>query len=185
MNRPLRPIKSTAVELPAPVGQDNLAAIRAARRRMLQAHGYKGYADYLASPRWQMIRAVYWMHPETAKSCICGEDNPRRLHLHHRTYTRVGSEDLTDLRPLCATCHRDVHLAAERGLAPYDLTDYADEERRRRYAAERQRERTRRGEGPDLEPQTPYAERAWHRSARVRHADAQDRRERARRLRRA
>jgi hypothetical protein len=32
-----------------------------------------------------------------------------RVHLHHRTYDRLGCEDLRDLIPLCEACHSATH----------------------------------------------------------------------------
>lgn len=166
--------------LPEAVGQRNLATIRRIRRQRLREHGYRSYADYLGSPRWTMIRAVYFMHPDTVKACPCGANDETKLNLHHTTYERVGSEDLNDLRPLCAACHHDVHLAAERGLAPYDLKDHADEDRRRLYANERRAALERQGETPDCNQERPYSRESWTRQAEARREWAQDRRKAAR-----
>lgn len=165
--------------LPKPVGYQNLATIRAQRRKMLQDQGFAGYADYLLSEAWQKVRTAYYLHPETVKECVCGEDDWLRLYLHHLTYERVGKEDVFDLRPLCARCHRDVHLAAERGFASYDLSDYVDADRARKYADERNADRKRRGESTT---ENPYNKENWDREAELRRHWAQDRRKAAKEL---
>lgn len=38
---------------------------------------------------------------------ICGCEE--KIHFHHLTYDRVGSEDLQDLVPLCGECHYVLH----------------------------------------------------------------------------
>lgn len=34
---------------------------------------------------------------------------PYQAHLHHKTYERLGHEDLGDVELLCITCHEDEH----------------------------------------------------------------------------
>jgi hypothetical protein len=43
---------------------------------------------------------------------MCGADV---VQLHHKTYDRIGAEDLTDLTPLCARCHALIHVLERRG----------------------------------------------------------------------
>lgn len=64
------------------------------------------YQEYLKSEKWQEIRAVKLK--EAKNRCqVC--NRAYRLQVHHRTYERIGSEDLSDLTVLCATCHSIFH----------------------------------------------------------------------------
>lgn len=68
------------------------------------------YKLYLHSAQWygiraQALQAAQW-HCQA-----CGQPNPR-LEVHHRTYQRVGREDLGDLRALCKACHETMHYDA-------------------------------------------------------------------------
>lgn len=68
------------------------------------------YFDYLRSDEWEETReqALMW----ACERCqVC--NSPDRLHVHHRTYERVGCEDLADLTVLCAECHRTYHRKIE------------------------------------------------------------------------
>jgi hypothetical protein len=151
------------------------------RAQRLHRLGYASYADYLASEHWRLTRAAFWTHPDTPRRCLCGNPNQAELQLHHKTYLRIGAEDLRDLQPLCGACHRDVHLAADRGLAPYDLEDYANAERKVRYAQERAAMLRR--EGDEItESGTPFNADDWREAAKQRHVATEDRRAFARRL---
>jgi len=65
------------------------------------------YDNYLLSPEWKERRkqALDWAR----KACqFCNADN-KPLHVHHRTYDRLGAELPADLVVLCADCHRRFH----------------------------------------------------------------------------
>lgn len=64
------------------------------------------YQAYLRSPDWAARRRDYYAtHPKICSAC--GTD--RNIHLHHKTYVRLGAELDRDLVPLCAPCHHDEH----------------------------------------------------------------------------
>lgn len=64
------------------------------------------YGEYLKSDIWKRTRARYYAkHPRQCK--ICGSRGD--IHLHHKTYKRLGAEWLMDLVPLCATHHEEFH----------------------------------------------------------------------------
>ena len=77
------------------------------------------YYNYIKSEAWQRKRRQYFTsklyntYPRGKKAgkfvCKkCGVDND--LHLHHRTYKRLGCEMIAvDLVPLCGECHKEVH----------------------------------------------------------------------------
>jgi len=152
---------------------------RASRLRRL---GYRSYDHYLHGAHWAAVRERYWSAPETPKACFCGEADRRNLELHHRTYLRLGNEPLDDLRALCHQCHNDIHVLASRNLVRYDLDDYDDVRRRIIYALEYRARRVRDGADAASVPNRPFDEHHWDLGARVRRAETEGRRDRARRL---
>src|ERR1700722_1531258 len=73
--------------------------------RTVSRAGYRGYINSIA---WQEVRARYWQS-KLPKTCfVCGTDQGP-LELHHRTYKRLGCERLTDLLPVCRSCHELTH----------------------------------------------------------------------------
>jgi hypothetical protein len=72
----------------------------------LKRLGYASYADYLKSEHWRAIK-TRWLQSKRVKSCSrCG--NPY-FELHHKTYKRLGLEQLSDLIALCRECHESEH----------------------------------------------------------------------------
>jgi hypothetical protein len=77
------------------------------------------YGSYMDSPEWYRKReqwAAEWRDTTgTDIVCaVCGET--WTLHqgdLHHRTYDRLGHERLTDLVPMCRSCHKQLHTVME------------------------------------------------------------------------
>lgn len=67
----------------------------------------KNYQLYLQSRHWRDIRARYYKSGRPKECYVCG--SKEQLHLHHRTYKRVGRERLKDLILLCKDCHGDLH----------------------------------------------------------------------------
>ena len=69
-----------------------------------------GYDNYLNTEHWQLIRSR--MITDTSVCSICGK--PRRpLQIHHLTYDRVGNELDSDLRLVCAGCHKWIHSSKD------------------------------------------------------------------------
>lgn len=66
-----------------------------------------GYHNYLKTRHWEIIKERY-KKSKLQKTCnVCkAKEN---LHLHHRTYKRVGREWLNDLIYLCEGCHKKTH----------------------------------------------------------------------------
>jgi 5-methylcytosine-specific restriction endonuclease McrA len=63
------------------------------------------YKKYLNSEKWRKKRAYYlrrW------KYCfVCGTS--KKIHLHHKSYKRLGFEKPKDLLLLCEKCHFYLH----------------------------------------------------------------------------
>ena len=74
------------------------------------------YEEYLKSEEWRKKRQLvleFWNH----ECAICAAND--NLHIHHRTYIRLGHEKLTDLIALCKTCHDLFHSRGKRGRLWY------------------------------------------------------------------
>lgn len=125
--------------------------------------GFKRYSEYLASPHWQDVKRRY-KASANPQMCACGA---KPTALHHKTYVRLGKEELTDLEPVCDPCHRKRHgLSAD----PVKQVRAANRKEQRRRRRKRRREGKFRGatvrHDPSIirEPGPPeegYA--AWHR----------------------
>lgn len=83
-------------------------------KKRKQNGDYAGYRRYIASPEWTARRTSYYEnHERRCRSCGA---NDKEIHLHHRTYERIGREDDSDLMPLCYSCHSILHFV-QRALA--------------------------------------------------------------------
>lgn len=64
------------------------------------------YQAYLQSEAWRIRRK--WKLERAGFRCqVCNSDG--ELHVHHRTYERIGDEREDDLTVLCADCHAIFH----------------------------------------------------------------------------
>lgn len=103
------------------------------RREVLEAKGFKSYAQYLSSPAWEAVKARY-RESDLPQDCMCGDT---QVQMHHATYDRVGGDErLADLVPLCARCHTMVHVLEARREVGLDLAGLCDEQRAARRRAE-------------------------------------------------
>jgi len=93
-----------------------------------------GYADYIKSEAWREKRLEYWRSKKMRECYVCSDPwlDFKGKELHHRTYERLGNENLDDLVPVCPG-HHDLITAAwnEEKLLPYperrslwEVTDY-------------------------------------------------------------
>lgn len=94
-----RPVKKTGRDTPVRVNTHIPYNKRMANRKA-------AYDSYMASAEWRERREEYYRSRD--KVCAaCGGRN--QIHLHHRTYVRMGKEWDQDLLPLCENCHKQVH----------------------------------------------------------------------------
>jgi hypothetical protein len=64
------------------------------------------YVAYMNSGEWARKRAqAFAFHGR--KCSVCGSTSD--LHVHHKTYARLGREKMKDLTPLCSGCHANRH----------------------------------------------------------------------------
>ena len=64
------------------------------------------YMQYLRLPWWRHIRQTA-IDAAGGRCQLCNAAG--ELHVHHRTYDRLGNEDLSDLTVLCKHCHAKFH----------------------------------------------------------------------------
>ena len=83
--------------------------------RRLKGHYPKSYYKrYIQSKGWYQKRKQrlkidnYKCQGENCK----GDDSV--LHVHHKTYIRLGNESMSDLITLCRTCHVNLHKRKKR-----------------------------------------------------------------------
>ena len=66
------------------------------------------YDEYLKSPHWQRMATL--ARERAGNRCqVCNADV--LMEVHHRTYERMGHEQLEDLTALCPRCHALYHEA--------------------------------------------------------------------------
>lgn len=66
------------------------------------------YRHYLSSSDWSNLRKAVIARDKSCRLCA----SAKSLNVHHRTYARVGDEDLDDLTLLCRRCHERHHDSA-------------------------------------------------------------------------
>jgi len=71
-----------------------------------KSNNYLNYYDYIKSDKWKK-RANDARRRANFHCQIC--NSSKNLHVHHRTYERLGNEKPTDLIVLCAECHKLFH----------------------------------------------------------------------------
>ena len=80
----------------------------------LQRRKYGTYENYLLSDHWQDVRRRFYLSKLWKGHCYCCKQSSRQIHIHHRTYNRLGKERLLDLVAICANCHKVVHEILKR-----------------------------------------------------------------------
>jgi len=67
------------------------------------------YQQYLKSGHWTDLKRRFKASKLYRGCCECCENRNVPLHVHHKTYKRLGSEKLNDLVTVCAPCHTEIH----------------------------------------------------------------------------
>jgi 5-methylcytosine-specific restriction endonuclease McrA len=80
------------------------------------------YQTYLRSEHWQTMRRLALEYAENSCQLCC---SPSPLHVHHRSYERLGREKLSDLIVLCEGCHRRFHDVMQKPESPSGWTEIA------------------------------------------------------------
>ena len=77
----------------------------------------------MTSKAWKKKKAKYWKSKYSKNCYVCGKARHVGMHLHHRTYVRLGNERLSDLVPVCSSCHHFIHkYQQETGLPIEEAT---------------------------------------------------------------
>lgn len=64
------------------------------------------YKEYLHTKHWKLLKSkIYKKYKYNCAYCKTNHD----IDLHHKTYERVGNENIGDLVYLCRLCHKAVH----------------------------------------------------------------------------
>jgi len=72
------------------------------------------YAQYLSSDHWKDVRNRFWKSKIHHGKCYaCGSS--KLLQVHHKSYTRLGRENINDLCLLCDNCHLQAHKLLKLG----------------------------------------------------------------------
>jgi hypothetical protein len=75
--------------------------------------GFPNYQAYLSSGHWyRMKRIIHKKYSDRCNVCAGTKD----FRVHHRTYDRIGREEINDLVLLCAKCHGETHKLANTGV---------------------------------------------------------------------
>lgn len=70
------------------------------------------YNAYINSAKWQEKRRLALAKADF--TCVkCKKRRIMGLHVHHKTYKRLGNERLSDLQVLCESCHMLKHTTAK------------------------------------------------------------------------
>lgn len=98
----------------------------ATKEKSLSAH----YLEYINSPEWFQRRALKLFVAGALSGRVLCElckkgFSPRQVHVHHKTYERMGEERDEDLQVLCPGCHEIIEEVANlmRGGAMRNLSD--------------------------------------------------------------
>ena len=88
---------------------------------------YKKYSNYLAGSVWAKTKRRFRESSYCKNVCfVCGARDTI-LDLHHKSYARIGNEELTDLIELCPACHGGVHSATKeqkiKGITLWNAAD--------------------------------------------------------------
>lgn len=68
------------------------------------------YKDYMASPEWTATKERFKKTKNYRDGfCFICVNWSVEIHIHHKTYARLGCEKMGDLRTLCAVCHAVTH----------------------------------------------------------------------------
>jgi len=76
------------------------------------------YAEYIASSAWG-ARREQRLEKDARRCQGCGSEDG--LHVHHRTYARLGNELPEDIITVCEICHGFIHREQERTGRPLDV----------------------------------------------------------------
>jgi hypothetical protein len=121
--------------------------------------GFQSLEEFQHSEEWQRTKRRYRRSDYPQRCLVCGA---RDFELHHRTYARLGEEELFDLVPLCPTHHHAIHelLDPNPALCVKDTHDYLPLLRKKEVPIPGDKGQDQ-GEEPELEQRPSRAGRPW------------------------
>jgi len=98
------------------------------------------YREYITSDLWRIRKRRYFeTHERKCRAC----SSRKRIHLHHKTYRRLGEERDADLVPLCHSCHTNLHIRHKNtGENLWKLTEEFVRNKKRRHKSYRTKKRS-------------------------------------------
>ena len=104
---------------------------------------YQQYKAYLKSPEWKAKKEKFYnsrlykkLRENGGWKCYCCEENNKSLDMHHRTYKRLGRENISiDLVPVCRECHNTIHGMEKTGIQLWEATNHVRRIHRRKKEA--------------------------------------------------
>lgn len=106
--------------------------------------------DVYKSSRWRDLRDKI-LAERSGKCEWCEKAKPKRyMHLHHKSYARLGAEEREDVELLCAMCH-----AIHHGRLPQKKKRNRRRLRKEKPAERRKPRASRRSSRPDLMNNVP------------------------------
>lgn len=88
----------------------------ALRNTKLKNKGYTSYNEFLNSKRWKTVREFAWKNLIKKECFICNK-NPTQLH--HLKYSRITSNTLRWIIPICDNCHDEIHREKKESVFTY------------------------------------------------------------------
>lgn len=80
---------------------------------MSAPYTHQSYSEYISGAEWMEVRKRYWESDLPQECYVCKKPRDEKFHMHHRTYRNFGREELDDIVPVCARCHRFIHSIYE------------------------------------------------------------------------
>jgi len=65
------------------------------------------YKEYILTIHWKKIKEQYILSG-LSKECYRCKSNDKPYEFYHRTYKRMGKENLLDIVPICQLCYEDL-----------------------------------------------------------------------------
>lgn len=87
------------------------------------ACGRPQYHSYIKSPAWFRVRNAALAFYKN-RCDMCG--STVNLQVHHKTYKRLGREEMRDLQVLCGECHQSVHETSQSGKVDHITERFLD-----------------------------------------------------------
>lgn len=82
------------------------------------------YEAYMKSDAWAAMK-TRWIKSPLCKGHVChakGCSSSKHIEFHHKTYARLGKENLSDIVMICRECHTKIHKLKRSGFSLKDAS---------------------------------------------------------------